>query len=575
MLKRPPIVLQAAIFGLILVVLSVMGFQGVDRGVTQTLASIDDERITVSDFRHRYTGFLLGVGTKDNWITRERILDNMVNERLIVRRAYDEGIAGEEEFQKQVRLITTQALLDAYRKRAVIDKISVTEDELRRSFAWMNTRVRARHLYAATESEANGLYRLYLSGAPFDSLARMTFADPALAASGGDLGYFTWGEMDPAFEEVAFTLPVGEVSSPVKTDHGYSIIKVTDRIAVPLRTEYEYLTKKTYLRRILRGNKIIDQGQQFVRDLAASLEIQFSNETLEMLFEMWDPADMVTALSVFPSLELLSYNGSTWTLTDLGHRIEFTSERQRRRVQSLEDLQDFLRGLVTRDVLIVRAYDEGIDKDPDVQSKIRARIEQYIIERWKKSITKSLELIVEGGNQGTEIFKLASAEDVPISIVRDRYDRLGASYVHPAKLNVREILVSNRSRAEWTLLQLRRGESFTGLAKEHSLRTWSAERGGEVGYRAVGEYGTIGAELAAAEVGEHVGPLPIGPYYGVFQVIGKREPRRKAFEEAKEQIKQELVMEAKFKAYESMIDRLRSERALVINDDLLRSLSIP
>jgi len=65
-------------------------------------------------------------------------------------------------------------------------------------------------------------------GEDFAELARIYSEGPS-GPQGGDLGFFGRGAMDPAFEEIAFGLEIGEVSNPVKTRFGYHIIKVEDR----------------------------------------------------------------------------------------------------------------------------------------------------------------------------------------------------------------------------------------------------------------------------------------------------------------------------------------------------------
>lgn len=65
-------------------------------------------------------------------------------------------------------------------------------------------------------------------GADFAELAKK-YSDCPSAMSGGNLGPFGRGEMVKEFIDTAFSLDVNSVSSPVKTQFGYHIIKVTDK----------------------------------------------------------------------------------------------------------------------------------------------------------------------------------------------------------------------------------------------------------------------------------------------------------------------------------------------------------
>jgi peptidyl-prolyl cis-trans isomerase D len=67
------------------------------------------------------------------------------------------------------------------------------------------------------------------AGEDFAELAKTFSSDTFSAENGGDLGWFSKGIMDPAFEDAAFALTnKGDVSAVVKSEFGYHIIKLTD-----------------------------------------------------------------------------------------------------------------------------------------------------------------------------------------------------------------------------------------------------------------------------------------------------------------------------------------------------------
>jgi peptidyl-prolyl cis-trans isomerase C len=88
--------------------------------------------------------------------------------------------------------------------------------------------VRARHILVDTLPEAERLRRQILSGRDFAETARASSSCPS-KRKGGDLGFFGHGEMVPEFDKVAFKMPVGAVSAPVKTSFGWHLIQVTEQ----------------------------------------------------------------------------------------------------------------------------------------------------------------------------------------------------------------------------------------------------------------------------------------------------------------------------------------------------------
>jgi peptidyl-prolyl cis-trans isomerase SurA len=77
-------------------------------------------------------------------------------------------------------------------------------------------------------SYAELIHRKALEGEDFDLLAR-TYSDDPSGEKGGDLDWFSRGEMVPEFEKAAFELQPGEISGVVQSQFGFHIIKCTGR----------------------------------------------------------------------------------------------------------------------------------------------------------------------------------------------------------------------------------------------------------------------------------------------------------------------------------------------------------
>lgn len=84
----------------------------------------------------------------------------------------------------------------------------------------------AEHILVSEEALAKEIRQRLDEGEDWDLMARTYSTDTANNQNGGDLGWFPRGQMAKEFEDLAFSLKVGETSQPVKTDFGWHIIRV-------------------------------------------------------------------------------------------------------------------------------------------------------------------------------------------------------------------------------------------------------------------------------------------------------------------------------------------------------------
>lgn len=125
-----------------------------------------------------------------------------------------------------INYIKTEKLIEP-RIEITDEELQTYFDENKDTFATAE-QVQASHILVADEATANEVKSKLDAGEDFSELAKEYSTDTTTAESGGDLGYFSSGDMVAEFEEVAFALGVDEISAPVKTEYGYHIIKVVD-----------------------------------------------------------------------------------------------------------------------------------------------------------------------------------------------------------------------------------------------------------------------------------------------------------------------------------------------------------
>ncbi|MEO1225262.1 MAG: peptidylprolyl isomerase, partial [Pseudomonadota bacterium] len=118
-------------------------------------------------------------------------------------------------------------LARAIDERATDDRLSAAYDV----FLEQNPpaeQVSARHILVETEEEANAAIERLQAGEDFADLARELSVGPS-GENGGDLGYFSLGDMVEPFGEVAFGLEDGTFTTePVETQFGWHVIKTEE-----------------------------------------------------------------------------------------------------------------------------------------------------------------------------------------------------------------------------------------------------------------------------------------------------------------------------------------------------------
>ncbi len=123
----------------------------------------------------------------------------------------------------------------------------------------------------SVEAKAKRVLERIRRGEDFETLARQYSEDPASALRGGNIGFFSRGDMIKNFEDAAFALKVGQVSDLVRTQLGFHIIRLDER-KTSKKMPFEEV--KLAIKARLRQEQSNALFQQYVESLKSKAEIK-------------------------------------------------------------------------------------------------------------------------------------------------------------------------------------------------------------------------------------------------------------------------------------------------------------
>lgn len=155
-----------------------------------------------------------------NRLTMEKFTNNLTDE-LKVQKLLDQNITS------KIAAVTDQDALQYYNEHG--DRYLQPEQIRVHHILFKITNPKDEKQVNVAESKARRILEKIKKGSNFEDMARQYSDDPS-AFKGGDLGFFAQGDMIKEFEDAAFALKAGEVSSNlVKTQLGFHIIKLDEK----------------------------------------------------------------------------------------------------------------------------------------------------------------------------------------------------------------------------------------------------------------------------------------------------------------------------------------------------------
>jgi peptidyl-prolyl cis-trans isomerase C len=498
---------------------------------------------------------------------KREVLDILIGEVLIQQETKRTESALEEdpEFSKELEQKLASKALKLLYDDEVAARSEVTDQEIEKYYNENKERYKLQETIAAShilirpqidsvdakdprklkkaeekaEKKAWAILEELKQGADFAELAKSESQDEASKNRGGSLGIFGRGRMVPEFEEVAFALPVGELSEPVKTEFGYHIIKVDQRN--PERYKTLDIEVKNQIRRQEQTRREREVGQAYVDSVKDATGYLFNEEVL---------ASSDTTFS--DSLWVLVVNG-----VDTSYygklRQEMLKYMQVKNLEALnsEDKKDLLKTLSLTRLLERIAEQRGYFQSPEVLEEA-----QTIREEKAKSLVRQ---------------NSTAADYVPTEEeIENYYNEHLDEYTVEKPLHVYHIIFTDSAFATVILDSIRNGADFVEMAKryypgEKEIREIAYDLDFISERELSKEFFEAANKLEVREVG---GPVKTEWGYHLIKLVERKMGR--SLDQMRSAIRQILKTDKDEEAKQIYVARLRGAAEVEINDWLLK-----
>jgi parvulin-like peptidyl-prolyl isomerase len=523
--------------------------------------SDDHYRNELLRFYHR-TGQAVNLNPE----VRRTVVDSRIDRYTTVTYAMKNGWHIEPEAMYRRERIERKVNMEEFERLFIHRNVSVSEQDLRILFNRLNTTLRASHLFFQSRAMADSAYARLNQGESFSDLAREVFRNPALAENGGDIGYFTVDDMDIAFENQAYQLEIGQISEPVKTSRGYSIIKVTDRISTPLLTETQFANTRNRIYPLALDQKKELATRNHMNVILGSFE--WDKSAVESLWDQFiDHRDQL--VTEFPSserlLSLMHNDGNKsriidqedfiLTESDFWRELYHTPSINKAGITNKDQFFQLAEGIAYRTYALgLLEYHQDYDEHR-VQKIIDETFYDYLLGRFDEYLDHKVILTEQQ--------------------LKSEFHQNKDLYLDPLELNLSEIIVATEQEAEKAWMKLNNGTEFHEVLKQYTIDRQSIDYNGELGFIPIHQFGTMAPILAGIQPGQYAGPFQISSHrFIIFLCNGRREARMVAYEEAVPRVREYLHSREKKRLRQEILEKAKKDFNAHVYVDRLLSLPI-
>ena len=312
--------------------------------------------------------------------------------------------------------------------------------------------------------EASSILSSISDSTNFNELALQISDDPGVSSNKGNLGWITWGKVDPEFQIKVFELSKGDYSDPILTKYGYHIVYVEDERdseaknfpADKLKEKIEYTSLSVV------KDKLKKAADKHDKKLLENINFKFNETVIEelglILVEHQKKNTYMNNVDIVPMLEdytkddiVVVFNNKGYGVKWIINKISKSSPSSRPSITNSENLILALKTLILQIVAIEKGKEHNLNDSYGFKAQYSGMEAEILYDAYVRAL-------VNNAPEPTE------------NELQKYYNQYKETkYKEPEKYSVYNLKVKTQDLADSLYSQIQNESDFFELAKEFTL----------------------------------------------------------------------------------------------------------
>ena len=552
---------------LCLVALSLIFTFGCGKRENRVIAKVGDRTITIGAFEKAAETLPEKFLPRTNDLEgKKELLDIMINKEVMALKALSAGYEKEDWFIKYWGKFKGGYSVATLENNYVIKKVKVSDSEVKDYFDRMHYEYALSQILVANEEEAISIREQLLGGADFAELARKYSLAPE-ASSGGELGSITIGAMFWWVEEALFEMKEGDISWPLRTPSGWSILKVQSIQKITPEKDIVHARKK------LEANQMKKMLDEMKSKIEKDIGLVFFADAISLVYNHLPPA--ISPLDLM-SNKVTQENAAQLEIPEQYHGMVMAQYADGS--YTIKDFIEIFNSMPIPDRPVPRMGKESIVNT--IHRKIWDKVLPVYAEKTLKvledpevaaDLQRRKEIILTKYLYEDQVGKHITVSDLE---VQDYYNTHKNEILTPEKRSFSIILLGDEAKAKEVSGRAKRGENFKKLVKEFSEDAGASKTEGSTGLVERGMYADYDEVAFSLPEGQVSDPFQVPRGWAVIKVDQIEASQPVPYASAAGSTKEYLKESRAEKMIKERLEKWRKEYPLEINEGNLQKAKL-